>query len=76
MGPITADRSPCSRSPEITAVSIDLSDFSVTLNGSTFDARAVAGHGMTRTSISSAFGRSRPATPLSWISPPSFPLSS
>lgn len=38
--------------PEITTVSIDPADFSVTINGSAFDARAVAGHGMTRTNVS------------------------
>ncbi|MFD3518609.1 hypothetical protein [Streptomyces sp. NPDC058657] len=38
--------------PEITSVSIDPADFSVTINGSPFDARAVAGHGMTRTNVS------------------------
>ncbi|TBO59416.1 hypothetical protein EYS09_12235 [Streptomyces kasugaensis] len=38
--------------PEITTVSISPDDFSVTINGSAFDARAVAGHGMTRTNVS------------------------
>ncbi|MGW4506915.1 hypothetical protein ACWENO_20010 [Streptomyces sp. NPDC004436] len=38
--------------PEINTVSISAEDFSVTINGGTFDARVVAGHGMTRTNIS------------------------
>ncbi|UKL04205.1 ATP-binding protein [Streptomyces sp. NBU3104] len=38
--------------PEITTVSVSPEDFSVTLNGSAFDARAVAGHSMTRVNVS------------------------
>ncbi|MEU2120159.1 hypothetical protein ABZ567_32035 [Streptomyces sp. NPDC016459] len=38
--------------PEINTVSISPEDFSVTINGNTFDARVVAGHGMTRTNVS------------------------
>ncbi|MEU7018794.1 hypothetical protein AB4225_35965 [Streptomyces sp. 2RAF24] len=38
--------------PEIHTVSISADDFSVTINGSSFDARVVAGHGMARANIS------------------------
>ncbi|MEU5599487.1 hypothetical protein [Streptomyces sp. NPDC020298] len=38
--------------PEITTASISLEDFTVTINGSAFDARGVAGHGMIRTNVS------------------------
>lgn len=38
--------------PEVTTVSISPEDFSVTINGGAFGARAVAGHGMTRTNVS------------------------
>ncbi|MFJ9613779.1 hypothetical protein [Streptomyces noursei] len=55
--------------PEITTASISPEDFSVTLNGSPFAARAVAGHGMTRTNVSTllalfldrSFAKSAPA---------------
>lgn len=38
--------------PEITTASVSPEDFSVTLNGSPFEARAVAGHSMTRVNVS------------------------
>ncbi|MEU0715769.1 AAA family ATPase [Streptomyces lavendulocolor] len=38
--------------PEITTASISSEDFSITINGRPFDARAVAGHAMTRINIS------------------------
>ncbi|MEE1798139.1 hypothetical protein PUR57_05515 [Streptomyces sp. JV176] len=55
--------------PEITTVSISPEDFSVTINGDTFDARAVAGNSMTRTNISVLLAlhdtaREVPAMPL------------
>ncbi|MER5501882.1 hypothetical protein ABT096_32410 [Streptomyces sp. NPDC002561] len=38
--------------PEVHTVSISPEDFSVTINGKSFDARVVAGHGMTRANVS------------------------
>ncbi|MFI0234858.1 hypothetical protein [Streptomyces sp. NPDC017086] len=38
--------------PEVNTVSISPEDFSVTINGKSFDSRVVAGHGMTRSNVS------------------------
>ncbi|MCZ1021040.1 hypothetical protein [Streptomyces noursei] len=63
--------------PEITTASISPEDFSVTLNGSPFDARAVAGHGMARTNVSTVLalllGRSFAKSAPAWLTVPPSP---
>ncbi|WEB37966.1 hypothetical protein MOV08_00640 [Streptomyces yunnanensis] len=58
--------------PEITTVSISPEDSSVPLNGSPFDAGAVAGHGMTRTNVSTWLALRATAREVSAMPVPQF----
>ncbi|QRX94953.1 hypothetical protein [Streptomyces noursei] len=58
--------------PETTTASIGPEDFSVPLNGSPFDARAVVGHGMTRTNVSTWLALRDPAREVPAMPVPQF----